>query len=192
MRSCKHKNIVQLYSSFVHNVEIWMVLDYMDCGSMGDQLRAPNHGFQGGFPEKDIMWVVKEALEGIAYFHHQGMIHRDIKADNILVDNNFNVKLTDFWDFSIKKNAMTFVGTPLWMAPEVIEQESGYDVKADIWSLGITVLQMAHGSPPTSIHDQSHELPIFCDRQPHLDSKLRAQESTLRRTKAAQGSQVDS
>ncbi|XP_058113939.1 serine/threonine-protein kinase BLUS1 isoform X13 [Magnolia sinica] len=149
-----HPNVLKAHCSFVHERSLWVVVPFMAGGSCLHILKA---AYPDGFEEVIIATVLREVLKGLEYLHHHGHIHRDVKAGNILVDSRGAVKLGDFgvsaclFDSGDRQRSRnTFVGTPCWMAPEVMEQLHGYDFKADIWSFGITALELAHGHAPFS------------------------------------------
>ncbi|KAL9671035.1 hypothetical protein QQ045_008598 [Rhodiola kirilowii] len=149
-----HPNVLKAHCSFVNDHNLWVVMPYMAGGSCLHILKA---AYPDGFEEVVIATILREVLKGLEYLHHHGHIHRDVKAGNILISSRGATKLGDFgvsaclFDSGDRQRMRnTFVGTPCWMAPEVMEQLHGYDFKADIWSFGITALELAHGHAPFS------------------------------------------
>lgn len=149
-----HPNVLKSHCSFVCDHNLWVVMPLMAGGSCLHILKA---AYPNGFEEVVIATILHEVLKGLEYLHHHGHIHRDVKAGNILIDGRGAIKLGDFgvsaclFDSGNRQRTRnTFVGTPCWMAPEVLEQLHGYDFKADIWSFGITALELAHGHAPFS------------------------------------------
>ncbi|GFP99724.1 serine/threonine-protein kinase fray2 [Phtheirospermum japonicum] len=149
-----HPNLVRAHCSFTAGHNLWVVMPYMAGGSC---LHIMKSAFPEGFEEPVIATLLREVLKALVYLHHHGHIHRDVKAGNILIDSDGAVKLADFgvaacmYDTGDRQRSRnTFVGTPCWMAPEVMQQLHGYDFKADIWSFGITALELAHGHAPFS------------------------------------------
>ncbi|KAL0291351.1 UNVERIFIED_CONTAM: Serine/threonine-protein kinase fray2 [Sesamum angustifolium] len=149
-----HPNIIKAYCSFVVDCNLWVVMPFMAEGSC---LHLMKIAYPEGFEESAIGSILKETLKALEYLHRHGLIHRDVKAGNILMDSNGEVKLADFGVSAClfdrgdrQRSRNTFVGTPCWMAPEVLQPGTGYDFKADIWSFGITALELAHGHAPFS------------------------------------------
>lgn len=140
-------NLVQYFGSYVVENELWIIMEYLDGGSLADVLRIEGKLIN----ESSISFLLKKLILALVHLHDDRRLHRDIKAGNILVSTHGMVKLADFGATGQLSDSMnkrqTRVGTPFWMAPEVI-MESFYDGCADIWSTGITAIELAIGSPP--------------------------------------------
>ncbi|VAI11864.1 unnamed protein product [Triticum turgidum subsp. durum] len=154
MKLIDHPNVIKAYCSFVVDHNLWVIMPFMAEGSCLHLMKVAH---PDGLEEPVICSILKETLKALAYLHGQGHIHRDVKAGNILVDSPGVVKLGDFGVSAClfdrgdrQRSRNTFVGTPCWMAPEVLQPGTGYNFKADIWSFGITALELAHGHAPFS------------------------------------------
>ena len=157
MRLSSHPSVLTCYAAFVKDTDLWLVTQLMRKGSSLHCLQTARRKLQqNSIPmEPHITYILHETFLGLQYIHDNGQIHRDVKAGNILFDGNGDVRIADFgvsgWlvqGGSQQEKAKTFVGTPCWMAPEVMEQIHGYDTKADLWSLGITAMELAKGYAP--------------------------------------------
>uniref|UniRef100_A0A8C3AXC5 non-specific serine/threonine protein kinase n=1 Tax=Cyclopterus lumpus TaxID=8103 RepID=A0A8C3AXC5_CYCLU len=166
-----HRNIATYYGAFVkksppgHDDQLWLVMEFCGAGSVTDLVKNT----KGSSLKEDwIAYICREILRGLSHLHAHKVIHRDIKGQNVLLTENAEVKLVDFGvsaqlDRTVGRRN-TFIGTPYWMAPEVIacdeNPDSTYDYRSDIWSLGITAIEMAEGAPPLCDISSSSYLPI--------------------------------
>ncbi|CAL8989904.1 unnamed protein product [Prunus brigantina] len=161
-----HPNILSAYCSFTVDHHLWWllllsqystVMPFMSAGSLQSIISS---AFPDGLPEPCIAIVLRETLNAMSYLHDQGHLHRDFKAANILIDFNGSVKVANFgvsasvYEANLSGESSTrlndVAGTPYWIAPEVIHSHNGYGCKADVWSFGITALELARGGPPLS------------------------------------------
>lgn len=154
-----HRNIATYYGAFIKKClpvkddQLWLVMEYCGAGSVTDLVKSTKGQ---SLKEEWISYICREILRGLSYLHSNKVIHRDIKGQNVLLTDNAEVKLVDFGvsaqlDRTIGRRN-TFIGTPYWMAPEVIacdeNPDATYDNRSDLWSLGITALEMAESQPP--------------------------------------------
>jgi len=148
-----HPNILSYKIAFLNKQELWLVFELMECGSIEKIMQAI---YPDGIKDQALIaTILKETLQGLKYLHQNSQIHRDIKAGNILIGADGSIKISDFGvtaKLKKGKKRSTLIGSPCYMAPEILDQEGrkGYDSKVDIWSLGITALELAYGKPPNS------------------------------------------
>ncbi|KAK9470484.1 kinase-like domain-containing protein [Dipodascopsis tothii] len=167
LKNLKHPNIVE-YRAFVKDDDcLYMILEYCENGS----LRSIYKRF-GKFPETLVALYIAQVLEGLVYLHDEGVIHRDIKGANILTDKSGVVKLADFGVATRAVDDFQVVGTPNWMAPEIIELV-GATAASDIWSVGCTIIELLEGRPPYHNMEQMPAMfAIVNDAHPPLPDKL--------------------
>ncbi|KAM4586033.1 mitogen-activated protein kinase kinase kinase kinase 4 isoform 6-T6 [Fundulus diaphanus] len=178
-----HRNIATYYGAFIkkgpagQDHQLWLVMEYCGAGSVTDLVKKT----KGNCLKEDwIAYICREVLRGLSHLHSHHVIHRDIKGQNVLLTENAEVKLVDFGvsaqlDRTIGRRN-TFIGTPYWMAPEVIacdeNPDATYDYRSDLWSLGITALEMAEGAPPLcDMHPMRALFLIPRNPAPRLKSK---------------------
>ncbi|CAM9745519.1 unnamed protein product, partial [Ectocarpus fasciculatus] len=142
--------LTRYHGSFIVGSALWISMEYLEGGSLQDLIKSSTNNLD----EHTAQWVLREILKALVYLHLERKIHRDVKAGNILVASDGTVRLADFGEsvqltHSIAKR-QTFAGSPYWMAPEVIMAQDTYNSKADIWSLGVTAIEMIKGRPPYS------------------------------------------
>ncbi|KAL1257392.1 hypothetical protein QQF64_010636 [Cirrhinus molitorella] len=145
MRDYQHRNVVEMFKSALVEEELWVIMEYLQGGALTNIVSETR------LSEEQIATVCEAVLQALAYLHSQGVIHRDIKSDSILLSLDGRIKLSDFgFCAQISKDIpkrKSLVGTPYWMAPEVISK-SPYGTEVDVWSLGIMVVEMVDGEPP--------------------------------------------
>ncbi|XP_050421014.1 serine/threonine-protein kinase 10 isoform X2 [Adelges cooleyi] len=157
LSECKHPNIVQLHEAYFVNSKLWMLIEYCDGGAL-DSIMVE---LDRALIEEQIAYVCKYMCEALSFLHKCKIIHRDLKAGNVLLTTDAGVKIADFGVSAKNKQTLqkhdTFIGTPYWMAPEVVLcetfRDNPYDFKVDIWSLGITLIELAQMEPPN--HEMS-------------------------------------
>lgn len=151
LKRCKHENIVGFYGSWLKGEELFIAMELCEGGAVSDIFSI----CQEPLTESQIAIVSRETLKAVVYLHSLGIIHRDIKGANILLTNSGDIKLVDFGvSAELKKpgeRRNTLIGTPYWMAPEVVANKTGnqpYGIESDLWSLGITLIELAEMNPP--------------------------------------------
>ncbi|KAL6538782.1 hypothetical protein OROMI_025108 [Orobanche minor] len=171
LQQCSHPNVVRYLGSYQGEEFLWIVMEYCGGGSVADLMNVTDEPLE----EHQIAYICREALKGLSYLHSIFKVHRDIKGGNILLTEQGEVKLGDFGVAAQLTRTMskrnTFIGTPHWMAPEVI-QESRYDGKVDVWALGVSAIEMAEGLPPrATVHPMRVLFMISIEPAPMLQER---------------------
>lgn len=162
LKKCKSNNIVRYYGTCRKDDCIWILMDYCPLNSVRHMMEVTKHTLT----EDQISHVCRDTLKGLVYLHSQGIIHRDIKSGNLLMNETSQVMIADFGVSSLQgEGVVEMIGTPLYMSPEVVLKK-GYNTKADIWSLGICVIEMAEGAPPYYKMPQKRAMQMIPIRNP--------------------------
>eukprot|EP01125_Pyxidicula_operculata_P005765 TRINITY_DN2012_c0_g1_i1.p1 TRINITY_DN2012_c0_g1~~TRINITY_DN2012_c0_g1_i1.p1 ORF type:complete len:948 (-),score=205.72 TRINITY_DN2012_c0_g1_i1:135-2978(-) len=167
LKQCRSENVIAYFGTIIRENETWILMDYCAVGSVKDVIKTTMETLN----EPQCKYILLGTLKGLAYMHQRKILHLDVKAANILLTDQGTVKLADFGVSQVlKTNEMIekqddYVGSPLFMAPEVIRKE-GYGTQADIWSLGITIIEMTQGRPPNTDINCIEKLPQLAEREP--------------------------
>ena len=174
MKMCTHPSTVEYLKSFLFDKHLWVIMEYMNGGSLTSLIQA---WFSRGckFTEPEMAGYLKQAMDGLNFIHQRGRVHRDIKSDNLLVNTRGELKIADF-GFCVQlteeqRMRQSMAGTYYWMAPELVRGQN-YDQMVDIWSMGITMIEMAEGEPPYLRQDPLRALYLIATKgPPKLKSK---------------------
>lgn len=188
MKMSRHPNVVEFIACYTTDTEIWVVMEYMDVAlsdiisieapsddTDDDQTSSTTKHYCERMTEEQMARVARDVLRALGRLHKLGRIHRDIRSDNVLINMRGEIKLTDFSHCAQLSKAQpkrnSVIGTPYWMAPEVIKGQE-YDAKADIWSLGVLMLEMAQGDPPYVEYPPLRVSSLYHSVQAHTDPSL--------------------
>lgn len=164
----RHPNLIKCQETYNYGGYYWIVMEYMGGGNLTGILEQYQK-MQKRMSEREIAFILKEVLTGLKFMHNMKRLHRDIKSDNVLLTDAGRVKLADFGFCAElteeRKKRTTCVGTPYWMAPELIRQNE-YDYKVDLWSVGILAIECAEWEPPHMDHEPMRAMYLISTKEP--------------------------